>query len=274
MTTEENPFADTPVSFTVNLPQDAAAKILKRAELNEMEPEKWLEMRISYLFSSKVREEQRTGRYKNPGKNHETRSAETGRENTEKEHIEQQNTGQQSIEQQNAGKQNRQDAENPYLLNLIKAKIQTAIREQERAENRLFDIRHSVRITETKKHELEAEQQKIETDVKNLLDEIVDHPYDKTLLETLETITEKLNQVKYQYSLMTAQYEDALGCFLAQKSEVMKITTRLHLLESEYSTVLHKTLYADLKNAEVKNADAKNAEAKNMDAEEGEGKMK
>ena len=61
---------------------------------------------------------------------------------------------------------------------------------------------------------------------------------DKTLLAKLDKLTENLNTAKYNYSLMAAQYEDSLGCFLEQKAEVMRINTKYLLLQSEYGKVM------------------------------------
>ena len=113
--------------------------------------------------------------------------------------------------------------------------------ERERAENRLFDIRHTVQTAEDKKAEYDAVQKTLEGRIKTLLDEIIDRPYDKELLVKLDGVTGELNAAKYQHSLLAAQYEDALGCFLAQNSAVMKIHSQYRVLQAEYGTLLRKT---------------------------------
>ena len=85
-------------------------------------------------------------------------------------------------------------------------------------------------------------QKEIEEELKNLLDEIVESPYDKTLVDKVQTLTEELHTVKCFYSNISSQYEDALGCFLEQKSKLMELDADYHHLKGKYEFNLKRAL--------------------------------
>ena len=205
MTAENTMHAETLVTFTISLPQNIAGKIIARAEEKNLVPETWLQEQVPYLLAEQDRQQ--------TGAQNQNSTAETNQ----------------------SGKTLKSPA-----LELIRTRLSRIIMERERAENRLFDIRHTVQTAEDKKAEYDAVQKTLEGRIKTLLDEIIDRPYDKELLVKLDGVTGELNAAKYQHSLLAAQYEDALGCFLAQNSAVMKIHSQYRVLQAEYGTLLRK----------------------------------
>ena len=205
-------YSNIPITFTLELPQELAGKIIQKAEQHDQIPEIWLQKKVALMFEEKEQ---------------------TSRELLIRELIKKEC----ELKEKAQTKKPQTKTEHPALP-LIRTKLSKTLNERERAENKLFDIRHSVQITEEKKKEYLAEQQTFEKEIEDILDEIIDRPYDKTLLAKLDKLTENLNTAKYNYSLMAAQYEDSLGCFLEQKAEVMRINTKYLLLQSEYGKVM------------------------------------
>ena len=205
-------YSNIPITFTLELPQELAGKIIQKAEQHDQIPEIWLQKKVALMFEEKEQ---------------------TSRELLIQELIKKEC----ELKEKAQTKKPQTKTEHPALP-LIRTKLSKTLNERERAENKLFDIRHSVQMTEEKKKEYLAEQQTFEKEIEDILDEIIDRPYDKTLLAKLDKLTENLNTAKYNYSLMAAQYEDSLGCFLEQKAEVMRINTKYLLLQSEYGKVM------------------------------------
>ena len=198
MTEKEFDSGNSLVSFTITLPQKFADEITRRATRREIQAEELLQREI-------IRYMERKERILNEiRKREETRT----RESTEK-HIAQ-------------------------MSRYLEESINNVLRERERAEHKLYDFRNSVKVTEEQKKTHLCRQKEIEEELKNLLDEIVESPYDKTLVDKVQTLTEELHTVKCFYSNISSQYEDALGCFLEQKSKLMELDADYHHLKGKY----------------------------------------
>ena len=198
MTQEEIDSGNSSVSFTITLPQKFADEITQRAKYKALKAEEMLQMEIiSYI--------ERKERILNDIRRHEEKRT---KQSTE-EHI---------------ALMSRQMEEN----------INNVLRERERAEHKLYDFRNSVKVTEEQKKTHLCRQKEIEEELKNLLDEIVESPYDKTLVDKVQTLTEELHTARCFYSNISSQYEDALGCFLEQKSKLMELDADYHHLKGKY----------------------------------------
>ena len=134
----------------------------------------------------------------------------------------------------------------------LEESINNVLRERERAEHKLYDFRNSVKVTEEQKKNFLCRQKEIEDELKNLLDEIVEYPYDKTLVDKVNTLAEELQAAKYYYSNISSQYEDALGCFLEQKSRLMELDADYHHLKGKYEFNLKRAAGLEKKSAEEK----------------------
>ena len=204
MTTEEIDSGNSLVSFTITLPQKFADEITQRAKYKALKAEEMLQMEIiSYI--------ERKERILNDIRRREEKRT---KQSTE-EHI---------------ALMSRQMEEN----------INNVLRERERAEHKLYDFRNSVKVTEEQKKTHLCRQKEIEEELKNLLDEIVESPYDKTLVDKVQTLTEELHTAKCFYSNISSQYEDALGCFLEQKSKLMELDADYHHLKGKYEFSLKR----------------------------------
>ena len=198
MTQEEIDSGNSSVSFTITLPQKFADEITQRAKYKALKAEEMLQMEIiSYI--------ERKERILNDIRIREEKRT---KQSTE-EHI---------------ALMSRQMEEN----------INNVLRERERAEHKLYDFRNSVKVTEEQKKTHLCRQKEIEEELKNLLDEIVESPYDKTLVDKVQTLTEELHTARCFYSNISSQYEDALGCFLEQKSKLMELDADYHHLKGKY----------------------------------------
>ena len=198
MTQEEIDSGNSSVSFTITLPQKFADEITQRAKYKALKAEEMLQMEIiSYI--------ERKERILNDIRIREEKRT---KQSTE-EHI---------------ALMSRQMEEN----------INNVLRERERAEHKLYDFRNSVKVTEEQKKTHLCRQKEIEEELKNLLDEIVESPYDKTLVDKVQTLTEELHTAKCFYANISSQYEDALGCFLEQKSKLMELDADYHHLKGKY----------------------------------------
>ena len=204
MTTETIMHADTPVSFTITLPQKFADEITQRAKYKALKAEEMLQMEIiSYI--------ERKERILNDIRRREEKRT---KQSTE-EHI-------------------------ALMSRQLEESINNVLRERERAEHKLYDFRNSVKVTEEQKKTHLCRQKEIEEELKNLLDEIVESPYDKTLVDKVQTLTEELHTAKCFYSNISSQYEDALGCFLEQKSKLMELDADYHHLKGKYEFSLRR----------------------------------
>ena len=198
MTQEEIDSGNSSVSFTITLPQKFADEITQRAKYKALKAEEMLQMEIiSYI--------ERKERILNDIRRREEKRT---KQSTE-EHI---------------ALMSRQMEEN----------INNVLRERERAEHKLYDFRNSVKVTEEQKKTHLCRQKEIEEELKNLLDKIVESPYDKTLVDKVNTLTEELHAAKCFYANISSQYEDALGCFLEQKSKLMELDADYHHLKGKY----------------------------------------
>ena len=198
MTQEEIDSGNSSVSFTITLPQKFADEITQRAKYKALKAEEMLQMEIiSYI--------ERKERILNDIRRREEKRT---KQSTE-EHI-------------------------ALMSRQLEESINNVLRERERAEHKLYDFRNSVKVTEEQKKTHLCRQKEIEEELKNLLDEIVESPYDKTLVDKVQTLTEELHTAKCFYSNISSQYEDALGCFLEQKSKLMELDADYHHLKGKY----------------------------------------
>jgi hypothetical protein len=204
MTTEEIDSGNSLVSFTITLPQKFADEITQRAKYKALKAEEMLQMEIiSYI--------ERKERILNDIRRREEKRT---KQSTE-EHI-------------------------ALMSRQLEESINNVLRERERAEHKLYDFRNSVKVTEEQKKTHLCRQKEIEEELKNLLDEIVESPYDKTLVDKVQTLTEELHTAKCFYSNISSQYEDALGCFLEQKSKLMELDADYHHLKGKYEFSLKR----------------------------------
>lgn len=206
MTPEEIDSGNSLVSFTITLPQKFADEITQRAKYKALKAEEMLQMEIiSYI--------ERKERILNDIRRREEKRT---KQSTE-EHI-------------------------ALMSRQLEESINNVLRERERAEHKLYDFRNSVKVTEEQKKTHLCRQKEIEEELKNLLDEIVESPYDKTLVDKVQTLTEELHTAKCFYSNISSQYEDALGCFLEQKSKLMELDADYHHLKGKYEFNLKRAL--------------------------------
>ena len=204
MTQEEIDSGNSLVSFTITLPQKFADEITQRAKYKALKAEEMLQMEIiSYI--------ERKERILNDIRRREEKRT---KQSTE-EHI-------------------------ALMSRQLEESINNVLRERERAEHKLYDFRNSVKVTEEQKKTHLCRQKEIEEELKNLLDEIVESPYDKTLVDKVQTLTEELHTAKCFYSNISSQYEDALGCFLEQKSKLMELEADYHHLKGKYEFSLKR----------------------------------
>ena len=204
MTQEEIDSGNSSVSFTITLPQKFADEITQRAKYKALKAEEMLQMEIiSYI--------ERKERILNDIRRREEKRT---KQSTE-EHI-------------------------ALMSRQLEESINNVLRERERAEHKLYDFRNSVKVTEEQKKTHLCRQKEIEEELKNLLDEIVESPYDKTLVDKVQTLTEELHTAKCFYSNISSQYEDALGCFLEQKSKLMELDADYHHLKGKYEFSLKR----------------------------------
>lgn len=204
MTQEEIDSGNSLVSFTITLPQKFADEITQRAKYKALKAEEMLQMEIiSYI--------ERKERILNDIRRREEKRT---KQSTE-EHI-------------------------ALMSRQLEESINNVLRERERAEHKLYDFRNSVKVTEEQKKTHLCRQKEIEEELKNLLDEIVESPYDKTLVDKVQTLTEELHTAKCFYSNISSQYEDALGCFLEQKSKLMELDADYHHLKGKYEFSLKR----------------------------------
>lgn len=204
MTPEEIDSGNFLVSFTITLPQKFADEITQRAKYKALKAEEMLQMEIiSYI--------ERKERILNDIRRREEKRT---KQSTE-EHI-------------------------ALMSRQLEENINNVLRERERAEHKLYDFRNSVKVTEEQKKTHLCRQKEIEEELKNLLDEIVESPYDKTLVDKVQTLTEELHTAKCFYSNISSQYEDALGCFLEQKSKLMELDADYHHLKGKYEFSLKR----------------------------------
>lgn len=204
MTPEEIDSGNSLVSFTITLPQKFADEITQRAKYKALKAEEMLQMEIiSYI--------ERKERILNDIRRREEKRT---KQSTE-EHI-------------------------ALMSRQLEESINNVLRERERAEHKLYDFRNSVKVTEEQKKTHLCRQKEIEEELKNLLDEIVESPYDKTLVDKVQTLTEELHTAKCFYSNISSQYEDALGCFLEQKSKLMELDADYHHLKGKYEFSLKR----------------------------------
>ena len=224
MTPEEIDSGNSLVSFTITLPQKFADEITQRAKYKALKAEEMLQMEIiSYI--------ERKERILNDIRRREEKRT---KQSTE-EHI-------------------------ALMSRQLEESINNVLRERERAEHKLYDFRNSVKVTEEQKKTHLCRQKEIEEELKNLLDEIVESPYDKTLVDKVNTLTEELHAAKCFYSNISSQYEDALGCFLEQKSKLMELDADYHHLKGKYEFSLRRA--------------ARLKEKKSAEEKEQEGEMK
>ena len=224
MTPEEIDSGNSLVSFTITLPQKFADEITQRAKYKALKAEEMLQMEIiSYI--------ERKERILNDIRRREEKRT---KQSTE-EHI-------------------------ALMSRQLEESINNVLRERERAEHKLYDFRNSVKVTEEQKKTHLCRQKEIEEELKNLLDEIVESPYDKTLVDKVQTLTEELHTAKCFYSNISSQYEDALGCFLEQKSKLMELDADYHHLKGKYEFSLRRA--------------ARLKEKKSAEEKEQEGEMK
>lgn len=224
MTTEEIDSGNSLVSFTITLPQKFADEITQRAKYKALKAEEMLQMEIiSYI--------ERKERILNDIRRREEKRT---KQSTE-EHI-------------------------ALMSRQLEESINNVLRERERAEHKLYDFRNSVKVTEEQKKTHLCRQKEIEEELKNLLDEIVESPYDKTLVDKVQTLTEELHTARCFYSNISSQYEDALGCFLEQKSKLMELDADYHHLKGKYEFSLKRA--------------ARLKEKKSAEEKEQEGEMK
>ena len=224
MTQEEIDSGNSLVSFTITLPQKFADEITQRAKYKSLKAEEMLQMEIISYIERKERI-----------LNDISRREEKRTKQSTEEHI---------------ALMSRQMEEN----------INNVLRERERAEHKLYDFRNSVKVTEEQKKTHLCRQKEIEEELKNLLDEIVESPYDKTLVDKVNTLTEELHTAKCFYANISSQYEDALGCFLEQKSKLMELDADYHHLKGKYEFNLRRA--------------ARLNEKKSTEEKEQEGEMK
>ncbi len=204
MTPEEIDSGNSLVSFTITLPQKFADEITQRAKYKALKAEEMLQMEIiSYI--------ERKERILNDIRRREEKRT---KQSTE-EHI-------------------------ALMSRQLEESINNVLRERERAEHKLYDFRNSVKVTEEQKKTHLCRQKEIEEELKNLLDEIVESPYDKTIVDKVQTLTEELHTAKCFYSNISSQYEDALGCFLEQKSKLMELDADYHHLKGKYEFSLKR----------------------------------
>ena len=221
MTPEEIDSGNSLVSFTITLPQKFADEITQRAKYKALKAEEMLQMEIiSYI--------ERKERILNDIRRREEKRT---KQSTE-EHI-------------------------AMMSRQLEESINNVLRERERAEHKLYDFRNSVKVTEEQKKTHLCRQKEIEEELKNLLDEIVESPYDKTLVDKVQTLTEELHTAKCFYSNISSQYEDALGCFLEQKSKLMELDADYHHLKGKYEFSLKRAARLN----EKKSAEEKEQEA-------------
>lgn len=224
MTPEEIDSGNSLVSFTITLPQKFADEITQRAKYKALKAEEMLQMEIiSYI--------ERKERILNDIRRREEKRT---KQSTE-EHI-------------------------ALMSRQLEESINNVLRERERAEHKLYDFRNSVKVTEEQKKTHLCRQKEIEEELKNLLDEIVESPYDKTLVDKVNTLTEELHAAKCFYANISSQYEDALGCFLEQKSKLMELDADYHHLKGKYEFSLRRA--------------ARLKEKKSAEEKEQEGEMK
>jgi len=198
MTQEEIDSGNSSVSFTITLPQKFADEITQRAKYKALKAEEMLQMEIISYIERKERI-----------LNDISRREEKRTKQSTEEHI-------------------------ALMSRQLEENINNVLRERERAEHKLYDFRNSVKVTEEQKKTHLCRQKEIEEELKNLLDEIVESPYDKTLVDKVQTLTEELHTVKCFYANISSQYEDALGCFLEQKSKLMELDADYHHLKGKY----------------------------------------
>ena len=224
MTQEEIDSGNSSVSFTITLPQKFADEITQRAKYKALKAEEMLQMEIiSYI--------ERKERILNDIRRREEKRT---KQSTE-EHI-------------------------ALMSRQLEESINHVLRERERAEHKLYDFRNSVKVTEEQKKTHLCRQKEIEEELKNLLDKIVESPYDKTLVDKVNTLTEELHAAKCFYANISSQYEDALGCFLEQKSKLMELDADYHHLKGKYEFSLRRA--------------ARLKEKKSAEEKEQEGEMK
>ena len=224
MTQEEIDSGNSSVSFTITLPQKFADEITQRAKYKALKAEEMLQMEIiSYI--------ERKERILNDIRIREEKRT---KQSTE-EHI-------------------------ALMSRQLEESINNVLRERERAEHKLYDFRNSVKVTEEQKKTHLCRQKEIEEELKNLLDKIVESPYDKTLVDKVNTLTEELHAAKCFYANISSQYEDALGCFLEQKSKLMELDADYHHLKGKYEFSLRRA--------------ARLKEKKSAEEKEQEGEMK
>jgi hypothetical protein len=204
MTTEEIDSGNSLVSFTITLPQKFADEITQRAKYKALKAEEMLQMEIISYIERKERI-----------LNDISRREEKRTKQSTEEHI-------------------------ALMSRQLEESINNVLRERERAEHKLYDFRNSVKVTEEQKKTHLCRQKEIEEELKNLLDEIVESPYDKTLVDKVQTLTEELHTAKCFYSNISSQYEDALGCFLEQKSKLMELDADYHHLKGKYEFNLRR----------------------------------
>ena len=204
MTPEEIDSGNSLVSFTITLPQKFADEITQRAKYKALKAEEMLQMEIiSYI--------ERKERILNDIRRREEKRT---KQSTE-EHI-------------------------ALMSRQLEESMNNVLRERERAEHKLYDFRNSVKVTEEQKKTHLCRQKEIEEELKNLLDKIVESPYDKTLVDKVNTLTEELHTAKCFYANISSQYEDALGCFLEQKSKLMELDADYHHLKGKYEFSLKR----------------------------------
>ena len=139
-------YSNIPITFTLELPQELAGKIIQKAEQHDQIPEIWLQKKVALMFEEKEQ---------------------TSRELLIKELIKKEC----ELKEKAQTKKPQTKTEHPALP-LIRTKLSKTLNERERAENKLFDIRHSVQITEEKKKEYMAEQQTFEKEIEEASQEI------------------------------------------------------------------------------------------------------
>ena len=216
MTPEEIDSGNSTVSFTITLPQRFADEITQRAKLKEIKAEEMLQIEIVSHIETRERILNEIRR------------------------------------RMEESKQQTQDEKMTQLSMHLENSINNVLRERERAEHKLYDFRNSVKVTEEQKKTHLCRQKEIEEELKNLLDKIVESPYDKSLVNKVNTLTEELRAAKFYYSNISSQYEDALGCFLEQKSRLMELEAEYHNLKGKYDFYLEKAAKQEENFAEEK----------------------
>ena len=230
MTTETIMHADTPVSFTIELPQALAEQLIAKAKAVELTPELLIRKAVTRFLRVSTRSH--TLFIRTLQKNEEVRDVirELIREELQKPA---QQTGSDDAVREQQEKPGQQPAPNAAAVRELQKKLSMLKEERKLAVRRLCDTEHSVKLTAQKIEEYETERQTLEEEQKSLLDEIAKSPVDRKLIKSLDEVAEKLFTAKYNRNLMEAQHRDATLCCAERKHTV-------ELLDREYTDLIEE----------------------------------